>query len=122
MNLAPPPPLKSSQAGKPVLTPMVLSALVCPGAGQLMQRRWLAGGCYMVMALGATAWLLKNIFCVLKAYYGLAFDSLNAPADSPGITMVVLPFAVWLVIYVAGIVDTAIAGYRQQVNQAKGHR
>ena len=95
---------------------MALSALVYPGAGQLMQRRWGAGIFFFVTSSMAVVWLVWVVFLVLKAYYGLAFAPINAPAETPSLASLIIPFVVWLVIYLAGIIDTAMASYRQQVN------
>lgn len=75
-----------------------------------MQRRWLAGTFYFGAATLALAWFARVAFVVIKAYYGLAFDSMNAPAEVPSPVKLILPFFVWLALYVAGLVDTALAG------------
>ncbi|MEI8139465.1 MAG: hypothetical protein WCI03_06310 [bacterium] len=119
MNTALPPPVKSAQPGKYFLSPMALSALVYPGAGQLMQRRWGAGIFFIMTSSAAVIWLVIEVFIVLKAYYGMAFAPMNAPAEAPALASLIVPFVIWLALYVAGIVDTAIATYRQQVKRGK---
>lgn len=79
-----------------------------------MQRRWLAGFFYFVTSTLALIWFARVAYVVIKAYYGLAFDPMNAPAEIPGPLGLVLPFAVWLVVYVAGIVDTALVSWRKR--------
>lgn len=74
-----------------------------------MQRRWVAGILFLLAATVALGWFAWTAFVVLKAYYGLAFDPMHAPAEIPGPAGLMCPFVAWLVIYVAGIVDTAIA-------------
>ncbi len=115
MSAVSPPPLNAPPARKSILTPMVLSSLVYPGAGQLMQRRWAAGTLFIVGSTVATGWLVMTVFLILKAYYGLAFDPDHPPKDVPGLAALVIPFVIWLVIYVAGLIDTAIGTYRQQM-------
>ena len=117
MSSVPPPIAEKSRHGSPLISPMALSALVYPGAGQLMQRRWAAGIFFIVTSSVAVMWLVWVVFSVLKAYYGLAFASINAPAEAPSLASLIIPFVVWLVIYVAGIIDTAMASYRQQVKR-----
>lgn len=117
MNAPPLPAMKAAQPGKSLLSPMVLSALVYPGAGQLMQRRWVAGIFFITVSTIATGWLVRTVYVVLKAYYGLAFDPMNVPVNVPGLAALLVPFFVWLAVYVAGMVDTAIATYRQQVKR-----
>lgn len=118
MNAQPPPLPGTPPSGKVALSPMVLSALVYPGAGQLLQRRWVAGIFYMVLTTLVTIWLVSMVYVVLKAYYGLAFDPMNAPAEVPGVKALIIPFVVWVAIYFAGIIDTAVAMYRQRVRSA----
>jgi len=115
MNTGNPPPLKPVQPAKALLSPMVLSALVYPGAGQLMQRRWWVGAFFVMGSTLAVGWLATAVFVVLKAYYGMAFDS--APVETPRLASLLIPFFIWLGIYIAGIVDTAIASYRLQVTR-----
>lgn len=115
MNTMPPPLPGTAQPRKSLLSPMVLSALVYPGAGQLMQRRWLAGVFYMVVSTVVMVWLVIAVFAVLKVYYGMAFEPMNVPVEAPGIAPLIIPFVVWVAIYVAGLIDTAIASYRQRV-------
>lgn len=117
MNPVPPPVIEKGRPGYPLISPMALSALVYPGAGQLIQRRWAAGIFFIVTSSVAVAWLVWSVFSVLKAYYGLAFAPINAPAEAPSLASLIIPFVVWLVIYVAGIIDTAMASYRQQVKR-----
>ena len=112
-----PPPLHVTQPPKPVISPMALSALVSPGAGQLMQRRWGTGAFFLSASTLSAGWLLMAVYHVVKTYYGLAFDPMNAPAEAPGLASLMVPFFIWLAVYVASLVDTAIASYRRQVNR-----
>jgi len=114
-----PPVIKTAKTGHSLLSPMTLSALVYPGAGQLMQRRWGAGIFFIVASTVVGLWLFVTVFVVLKAYYGLAFAPMNAPVEVPGLAALVIPFSIWLVIYVAGIVDTAIGSYRLQMKTTR---
>lgn len=117
MNGAAPPPLHVTQPPKPLISPMALSALVSPGAGQLMQRRWGIGAFFLTASTLSAGWLLMAVYHVVKTYYGLAFDPMNAPAEAPGLASLMVPFFIWLAVYVASIIDTAIASYRQQVRR-----
>jgi len=108
-----PPPIPEKASGKGVMTPMVLSALVCPGVGQLMQRRWVSAGVFITLFTVAFAWFVARAFAVLKAYYAFAFDFRGATGDAPGAAAILAPFLVSLAIYVLGLVDTAWGTYRQ---------
>jgi hypothetical protein len=113
--------MKAVRPGKSRLFPMVLSALVS-GAGQLVQGRWVAGIFFMVVSFSALGWLLHTVFGVLKAYYRLVADPMNSPSEVPGLAELIIPFFIWLAIYVAGIIDTAMANYRQQVKASRSHK
>ena len=107
-----PPPLKQKPARNAPFTPMLLSALVYPGTGQLMQRRWVAGtGFAFVFTIGFV-WFIVRIVGVLKAYYAFAFDFKGASGQAPGAGEILLPLALSTMIYVAGLIDTALASYR----------
>ncbi len=93
---------------------MLLSALVYPGTGQLMQRRWVAGiGFAFVFTIGFV-WFVVEIAGVLKAYYAFAVDFKGATGKAPGVGALLLPLALCTVIYMAGLVDTAVASYRMR--------
>lgn len=92
--------------------PVVLSAVVFPGVGQFVQRRWVAGAVWVIVFGAAFVWLLARCFAVLKAYYDLAFDFNHADGGAPSAAAIVAPFLVSMVVYVANLVDTAMAGRR----------
>lgn len=99
-------------ARRPVLTPLVLSALVCPGAGQFMQRRWISGAFFVSTFTAAFVWFAARVLMTLKAYYEFAFNFAGASGQAPGIVGIVVPFGVCLVLYVAGLIDTALGNRR----------
>lgn len=121
MKMTPPSATKAVGSRNSLLFPMVLSALVA-GAGQFMQRRWVAGIFFMAVSSAASGWLLRTVFVVLKAYYGMAADPMNSTRDVPGLAALIIPFIIWLTIYVAGIIDTAMANYRIQVKASHSHK
>jgi hypothetical protein len=114
MNLSPqPPPLPPGVAGRPpAFSPMLLSALVYPGAGQLMQKRWGVGVGFALAFTVPLVWFVIEVFRVLSAYYAFMVDFKGATGVAPGATAIVVPFLLSLALYVAGLVDTALAAYR----------
>ena len=109
-----PPPLKANGDRKTPFSPMLLSALVYPGTGQLMQRRWVAGiGFVFVFTIGFV-WFVLEIVGVLKAYYAFAVDFKGATGKAPGVGAILLPLALSTMIYIAGLIDTAVASYRMR--------
>lgn len=111
----PPVPRSSGDTRRPPVSPMLLSALVCPGAGQLMQRRWVAGAAFIMVFSAAFVWFAVKVLAVLKAYYAFAFNFGGATGEAPGAGDIALPLAVCAVVYLAGLVDTAWASYRMRI-------
>lgn len=94
---------------------MLLSALVYPGAGQLMQKRWGVGACFAVVFTVPMVGFVVEVFRVLSAYYSFMVDFKGATGVAPGAAAIVMPFFLSLVIYIAGLVDTAVADYRIRI-------
>jgi hypothetical protein len=90
----------------------MLSALVYPGAGQLAQRRWLAGVAAIIAFTVSAGWFLLQAAQAALAYYRLAFDFNGASASTVRPRDIVIPFAVALAVYVAAVIDTALADAR----------
>ena len=114
MNPVQPPPLvPNPPARRPSsFSPMVLSALVNPGAGQLVQRRWGAGVGFIVAFTVPLVWFVVKVFAVLKAYYEFAFNFRGATGEAPGAAAIILPFVLSVAVYIACLVDVAVATYR----------
>ena len=91
---------------------MVLSALVCPGAGQFVQRRWFAGLLFMLAF--AASFIVFAVVAVelIASYYRMAFEfeTYEPPEIRPG--RLLFPFAVAIGIYVVNLVDVALARFR----------
>jgi hypothetical protein len=92
----------------------LLSALAYPGSGQIVQRRWAAGGFFAVAFSAAFAWFAVNIVRLLTAYYQLAFDFENPQSGKTRVTAVgvLIPFLLSLLLWLAGLVDTVLANRR----------
>jgi hypothetical protein len=91
---------------------MLLSALVYPGAGQLMQKRWGVGAGFALVFTVPMVRFVVEVFRVLSAYYSFLVDFKGATGIAPGAAAIVMPFFLSLFIYIAGLVDTAVADYR----------
>jgi len=102
------------------MTPLVLSALVCPGAGQFLQRRWVSAVVFTIAFALAFVWFAVNFLVTLKAYYEFATDFSGASGKSPGVAGIGLPFLVCLLLYLAGLVDTAIGNRRPRPPRTSG--
>jgi hypothetical protein len=92
---------------------LLLTALVYPGIGELAQRRWVAGTAVIVAFTVSAGWFLVQAGRATAAYYQMAFD-FNAAPECVAVRPrdIVMPFVVALGVYVAAVVDTAIADLR----------
>ena len=95
---------------------MLLSAAVCPGAGQLMQKRWMAGVVYLFLFLSTFGYLMTIALKNIVSYYrlGFEFDS-HEPEDPVSTSRLLAAFGVALLIYLANVIDIATAHYRLQM-------
>jgi hypothetical protein len=99
-------------------TPMMLSAFVCPGAGQFLQKRWIAGALYSVLF---TIFSLILVFEVFKPMFHNINAALNwaaAPeSDQPfegiSLTRLAVSFVAVIVVYIANIVDVQHANRKR---------
>ena len=96
--------------------PMILS-LLCPGIGQLVQRRWLAGLFYLLVFLALCTWLLAVVAGMMSTNLTAALAFLDREPNKEFATgskhMMLWLIASTLVVYLAGIIDTYRAFKRQ---------
>lgn len=102
----PPPP-----TGTPPRLAIAMSALVWPGVGQLMQRRWIAAALFLVAFTVATIWMIVEFVRILVTYYNLADFSQPAQA-SPGWYRLVAAFAASMILWAVSLGDTCWAHQR----------
>ncbi len=104
---------------RPAKYPIFLSAVVYPGAGQIFQKRWLAGiffiATFTIMFI-AFLFLMGSI--IIDFYsLGLNFDNAQVNA-SPPIKPALFAFGTAMIIYIINIIDTH-AAYRRQIANSK---
>lgn len=92
--------------------PFLLSAFVCPGAGQFMQRRWLAGSFFMAGFLGGFSWVMFAALRIIAAYYSMAFDIDAEMPDNIESTALIPPLILAVVFYVLNLFDMAAQNNR----------
>lgn len=92
---------------------MILSAIVCPGIGQLLQRRWIAAFTYCGLFVTAFVIVLTVMMRILLTYYSLGLDP-DAVGDAPDMLGPLAKAFLWLLIailvYIANLFD-AYHGY-----------
>lgn len=107
-----PPPPRIPPGRRWGVSPLMLSALVYPGVGQLVQRRWLAGAAAIVAFTASFAWFLVRAAQAAMAYYRFAFDFNEATGSPVRPRDIIVPFVVALAVYVAAVIDAAVADAR----------
>jgi hypothetical protein len=99
-------------------TPVMLSAFVYPGAGQFLQKRWIAGTVFSVLF---TIFSLILIFEVFEPMFRNVNVALNWAASQQndqqfeGISLswVIVSFVAMMAIYIANIVDVQRANQKR---------
>jgi uncharacterized membrane protein YkvI len=92
--------------------PVFLSALVFPGLGQFMQKRWVAGAVYASLFLVAFLTFCILILALLINYYRLGFEFDTYEPQKVHWLALLLSFLLAFLIYLANVVDTAVAQFR----------
>ena len=93
---------------KPSVLPVILSAFVCPGAGQLAQRRWAAALLIMVPYFTSLAVFIYQVMAAFEA-------ALNRTADSKtavNFLWLLVPLLLLLAIHMLAIIDAKRACLR----------
>ena len=96
----------------------MLSAFIYPGAGQFMQKRWIAGTLFSVLF---TVFSLILIFEVFKPMFHNVNVALNwaasqqndQPFEAINLAKVVVSFVAMLIVYVANIMDVQRAARKK---------
>ena len=92
--------------------PVFLSALVFPGLGQFMQKRWVAGTLYASAFLLAFLTFCIMILALLINYYRLGFEFDTYEPKKVHWVGLLLSFFLAFLIYLANVVDAAVAQFR----------
>ena len=97
--------------------PVFLSALVFPGLGQFLQRRW-GAGCFFLLGFLTSF----GIFCIfviilLINYYEIGFDFDTYEGGELHFRGLIVSFIISILLYLANIVDTALAQFRARKSQ-----
>lgn len=104
--------MKASSPAKPSRIPLLLSAFICPGAGQFMQRRIVAGIVFMAGFLGGFFRLIWLAGKTIIAFYklGFEFDTYEPAPVAP--SSLIIPLAVAGIFYLMNLFDVVIARQR----------
>lgn len=100
--------------------PVWLSALVWPGLGQCVQRRWLAGVLFGVLFLASLAWVFSTALQTLVAGYRWALEPGDADAPRLRVWRLVAGLFLCLVFHVVSVADCWWAAWRRRPLQRPG--
>lgn len=102
---------------KPTRTAMMLSAVMAPGAGQFVQRRWLAGAFFLITFLICLVCLLVEVVRPMVANILISLDVAEHKSNAALVRFRTGPILTWLglsvLMYVISLLDTALAYARQ---------
>ena len=91
--------------------PILLSAFICPGVGQFVQRRWIAGVLFSITFAAAFVVFMGVAGSLIISYYRMGFEfETYEPDIHPG--RLLPSFIVAIAIYVINLVDVASAHFR----------
>jgi hypothetical protein len=99
--------------------PIVLSAVVCPGIGQLMQRRWLAGAAYLILFFTSFISVMVTAGQIIISYYRLGFEFDTYNPEPVRLSNLIVAFSIALLIYLVNILDVFIAQQRLASKQTQ---
>ena len=92
---------------------MLLSAFVCPGAGQFMQGRWAAGLLFLSGFLIGFVWLMLIAGKIIFSYYRMAFE-IDYEPETPNLMAMFPPIVIAVTFYLVNLFDVVIAQLRIQ--------
>ena len=90
---------------------MLLSAFACPGAGQFVQRRWVAATIYATGFMVGFCWVMWVALRIIIGFYRMAFDADYQP-ESPNLMAMLPPLAIATGFYVVNLFDVVLAQMR----------
>ncbi len=92
--------------------PILLSAFICPGAGQFIQRRWIAGTVFAAGFLWGFCWVMVLAAGNIIDYYRLGFEFGTYEPDPTSPLAFVAPLAIAMVFYLVNLFDVLVAQQR----------
>ena len=93
--------------------PVMMSAFVFPGIGQLMQRRWVAGVFFIATFGACNAWLIWALWPILHFFYvELPRFAESVSVDPPSWGQIAWPMAACILILAINVLDAWRASQR----------
>lgn len=102
---------------KPTRTAIILSAVISLGTGQFVQHRWIAGTVYLIAFLICIVFFLVEIIRPMATNILISIDLAANKSDAALVNFRVGQILIWfglsLAVYLASLLDTTAAYYRQ---------
>jgi len=93
--------------------PIIVSALVCPGIGQFIQRRWLAGSFYLIGFGYGFVMVILRFIKIMTAYYSCAFKFDGTESIEPvSFVIMIFPLIIAGIFYILNLFDVTAAFHR----------
>jgi hypothetical protein len=89
--------------------PILLSGLVYPGAGQLLQKRWLAATFFIILSTALFVWVGIEMARALAAYLLYVADPYRVPPPVAQLLRALVPFGLLLLVFGVNLLDAALA-------------
>lgn len=113
----PPEPVPANVLRKYRFYAVALSALIYPGAGQFLQRRWLAALAFAGVFTAPFAAFSYYAFHIIWGYYRMAFSQAwmeeSAPAEPLPLVRMGVAFAACVIIYLWNLVDAGLGARKK---------
>lgn len=94
-----------------------LLSMIYPGAGQALQRRWVAAAFYLITFTLSLVWFVYSIvvplFKVLKTALDWSAGDFNAPMVTFPIMNVILPLLVSTFLFIVNMIDVMLANRKR---------
>lgn len=89
--------------------PVLLSAFVCPGAGQFLQKRWKSGTLFASGFLIGFIWLMVLAIGIIIDFYRMAFEFETYEPVIPNLFAFIAPIAISGLFFIGGLIDVVVA-------------
>lgn len=90
---------------------MLLSAFVCPGAGQFVQQRWAAGAVFAAGFIGGFCWFMAIALRIIIDFYRMGFE-VDYETAAPNAISMLPPLLFAGAFYLANLFDVLAAQVR----------
>ncbi len=105
--------MKESPSKKPPSILILLLSFILPGAGQLMQKRWVVGALFFIGFLGGFVWLMTLAAGNMVDYYRLGFEFETYEPNPTTAAALLPPLAMTVGVYLVNLLDVFAAQHRR---------